>query len=474
MVGVAFEQPQLSRYYVQFADGRPAVMDVAPIGSQGAAALDHFARTLPPGYILDHGIDLVGRLFVIAIPQAFGPPAPPPPPPAAPMTKATRNVLIGVGVLAAAGLGVVIYLGTRTPPKPPMEISAHGMWEPGCEPQFKVTVSARSDSKVKVLDRTQTIDYMGEVTFTFTAAELGDKAELVVEADHRRGHGKETIAIDPPPRDFPPVSGAHFVGEAYGSPVGTVSVAGAPPVELTTSYGGDDAVSALGPTPAGQTRVEMTACHVAPQTTDAGPIDVVVTADTVSITVDVGEQLLRVAGEPPAQVDVAARLTTDDGRPIELHLQLDAPSADNPAYRRLAAVATTPITDAPAVADVAPPRPLLMMWNGQPDRDLLGGAAPLAAPYIAIVTTVEKSSGSCGPYSLYAYSYSGEYASRYRYDVAATVYEARTGAVVARKSFKGKKPGCPSYVTSYGGSISPIYGDPPTKAVTKWLDGQRR
>ncbi len=493
-----FEQHDLRRYHVRHADGRPGMMDVATASSPAAMSLMQFAQTLPPGYLLDQGMDAQGNPFVVAHHAAFAPPPPavmpmaPPPPPRQPMAKGTRNLLIGLAVVGFVGAGALIVWSNREKPKPKLKMNVRGEWSTACKPKYTVIVEARKNAKVKVLDKKETIDYEGEVRIQLTQDELGDKKELVIEADHKKGFGKETLTIEPPPDDFPPIKLVDSY--SYNAPTVTVSVGGATPTAPETDYGYDDsydsdmpsagaAVAPVAP-PYDPTNdrndlraVTLKTCKVKAVSRDEGGVKVESAGNQTTITVDVGEQLIRAPGEPPTMLDVPVKLEKEDGTPIVVNLSVDTSNVYGTiaAYERLKNVAAMPIPEAPYASETPSPKPILIVRDTVIERDLLGQAAPLSAPLIAVVSTSDHDSGSCGPYSEYAYygGYGGQYATRYRVDADIKLYEARTGALVAKTYIKGKKPSCPSSVTTYNGVVGSISGDPPSTAITKWLKKQQ-
>jgi len=473
--GVAFEHAELCRYHVVRFDGMPGIMDVAVPGTHAAAQMLAFTQGLPPGALLDHGVDLMGRTFVIAHPMAFAQQPPPQqqlqqqPPQPATASGSPKWILIGIGGAVAAGIVAVLLLKGDPPPKPKLDVTAVGAWLPGCHPTFEVTVSTRDYATARALGHQATTDYDGEARIVLTAAEIGERTEVEVTVDHRKGAGKTTVAILPA-EPAPPLVHARYIGESYQTPEATFAWAGqvARPLPVDYDYPTDTPVS-------GQLRLEIETCNVAPTTSDADGITVVAAGDLATITIDTVEQTLRVPGaSDPVTLAIPVALATTDGAPVSLTLTMPpaALTGEHPAASRFTGVATAPLADAPAVGNVATPRPIMMVWDGYLDRALLGDAAPLDAPYVAIITTVSKDAGSCGPYSEYYGAY-GRYADRTRTDATAKLYEARTGALVATKTFKGKKPSCPDTVMTYGGELSSVYGDTPTGAVNTWLKKQQ-
>lgn len=466
------------RYGVVAPDGRTGTLEIAAAGTAHAAPFVDRVRALAPHEVLDRGVDSFGNPYVV-LPIAYAPYPPPAPAPmfaherpplqppvvariaAAPSHDARRRrrIWIGVGGAAAAlvALNVAIRVGKKSSAAD-LTVSTSGRWTATCGGSYRVNITASSSANIDLLGRHETTDGMGGLVVELGEREIAGRTSIPLHATSLDGADLDTtVTIEPAGGNGALTDGTYSDRGFNGTRAELRDGSGAHSMSLRFR----DASQ-----PADHIALTWTACGIAPATMQKPGATAKLEGKTLHVEIDPGDLSSRL-GLSDIPIDASVALVDAAGRPIELAIHSAKRAAADSIVPRLVDIAKHPIAGAPLPADVPAPRPIAMIWGTRLEAKYLEGKTPADAPYVAIVEHGSIDVGSCGPY---ATGYRRVSATRYRNTIKTKLYEARTGKLVAQKTFTGSAPTCPHSVTVYGTSSSTtIGGDLPTDAFAAWL-----
>lgn len=375
----------------------------------------------------------------------------------------TRGVLLSIAVLAGCGAEKNTHLRVRVAPHvwTSMDVCSHGEFTIYVQTESGATVRIPGVVEEKVIGDNHAID--------LPADKLGDRTSLTLTAELDGRRGETTFEIPKPPPRQGKVEGVRQPSGGVIGGEGTVTYAardGSEPVKQT--------ISVNGVVDAGELTFTYTGCLLASGKTDFGTIEVRSPTELVHrIPLDAAIEKAGARdeyGSRPLGINLA--LTNADGVTADVFidgsLAVDALERDRFAANREGGA----LAWAPAY-EPGKQQPYAQFVDAAQPVVKRGAAAQVAAVAWSTYTSTRPVEG-CGPYTPPG-GWEKTYLDREVHDELVTIREAKTGAVIAEKAFKGVVPRCPTSMLK-GGPLetTKVSGGASAKAMLAWIEATVR